>query len=71
MLACPCRVAAEYRSRRMEGLHRTFHDDPNIPAGEPLALIGSNGYLEIAVPNGNAASLLAGGPGDAVVVETG
>ena len=64
-------VAVEYRSRRMEGLHRTFHDDANNLAGEPLALVGSNGYLEIAVPNGNAASLLGGRFGDAVVAETG
>ena len=71
MLACACRVTVEYQSRRMEGLHRTFHDDANNPAGEPLALVGSNGYLEIAVPNGNAASLLGGRTGDAVVVETG
>ena len=71
LLSSASRVTVEYRSRRMEGLHRTFRDDPNIPVGEPLALIGSNGYLEIAIPNGNAAFLLAGGPGDAVVVETG
>ena len=64
------RAVAEFQSRRMEGLHRTFHQDPNHPAGEPLALVGSNGYLEIAVPNGNAASLLAGGAGDMVEVVT-
>ena len=65
------RAVVEYRSRRLEGLHRTFHQNPSHPAGEPLALVGSNGYLEIAVPNGNAASLLAGGPGDRVAVDTG
>ena len=70
LLSSASRVDVEYRARRMEGLHRTFHDDANNLAGEPLALVGSNGYLEIAVPNGNAASLLGGGPGDAVAVET-
>ena len=70
LLSSASQVTVQYRSHRLAGLHRTFHDDPNIPAGKPLALIGSNGYLEIAIPNGSAASLLAGGPGDAVVVET-
>ncbi len=65
------RAVVEYRSHRLKGLHRTFQQNPDHPAGEPLALVGSNGYLEIAVPNGNAASLLAGGPGDVVAVDTG
>ena len=61
-------VKIEFKSCRMTGLHRTFHDNPDHPPGQPLALIGSNGYLEIAVPNGNASSLLDAGPGDPVVV---
>ncbi len=65
------RAVVEYRSHRLAGLHRTFHQNPEHPAGEPLALVGSNGYLEIAVPNGNAASLLAGGAGDVMAVDTG
>ena len=65
------RVAVEFQARRIGGLHRTFHDDPDHPGGQPLALVGSNGYLEIAVPNGNAASLLGGGAGDPVLVHTG
>ncbi len=63
-------VSVEFKSHGMNGLHRTFHDDPQHPPGTPLALIGSNGCLEIAVPNGSAAALLNAGPGEAVVVYT-
>ncbi|HEV2126048.1 MAG TPA: SAM-dependent chlorinase/fluorinase, partial [Chloroflexota bacterium] len=47
--------AADFRRVRVSGvdliLRRTYAD---VAAGEPLALIGSSGFLEIAVRNGNA-----------------
>ena len=39
----------------LEGLATTYAD---VPTGEPLALIGSSGYLEIGVNGGRAATLL-------------
>ena len=63
-------ISVAFKSHRMDGLHRTFHDNPEHPPGTPLALIGSNGYLEIAVPNGSAAALLNAGPGEPIVIHT-
>ena len=37
--------------------------------GEVLAIVGSRGFLEIAVNRGDAARLLAAGPGDTVTVD--
>jgi S-adenosylmethionine hydrolase len=49
------------------GLSRTYADgDP----GRPLALIGSRGYLEIAVNGGNAQQVFGIRPGDAVTLGT-
>jgi S-adenosyl-L-methionine hydrolase (adenosine-forming) len=39
-----------------------------VPDGTPLAIVGSWGMLEIAVRNGNAARMLAAGPGTPVTV---
>jgi S-adenosylmethionine hydrolase len=39
----------------LDGIHDTYAD---VPAGEPLALVGSSGHLEISVHGGDAASLL-------------
>ncbi len=53
--------------RSIFGLSKTFHDRGDIPAGRGksqgmgpalVALVGSCGYLEIAVPDGNAAHAL-------------
>ena len=59
--------------RTISGLSRTFHDPETTPASFPespplIALIGSNGYLEIAVPDGSAAAALGVGRGAAVLV---
>ena len=35
---------------------------------ELIALFGSHGYLEVAVPNGSAAAVLSAGPGEPVTV---
>lgn len=39
-----------------------------VPAGAPLAIVGSWGMLEIAVRNGSAAEMFAAGPGTPVTV---
>ncbi len=61
-------LAVEICGRRIIGLSRTFQDVSLLqPDGLPLAaLIGSSGYLEIAVRDGNAAAALNAGPGTAV-----
>ncbi|MFZ5573471.1 MAG: SAM hydrolase/SAM-dependent halogenase family protein [Thermodesulfobacteriota bacterium] len=40
----------------------------DVPAGQLLAIIGSSGYLEIALNRGNARGYCQAGPGDAVLV---
>ena len=64
-------VAVEIGPRRIFGLSRTFHDvDPESRSqadGLPLvALFGSNGHLEVAVRDGNAAESLGIGIGEEV-----
>ncbi len=57
------------RGRSLRHLSSTFLDAGE--SGSPLelaALFGSHGYLEIAVPNGNAARVLSAGPGEPVTV---
>ncbi|MDX1418917.1 MAG: SAM-dependent chlorinase/fluorinase [Rubricoccaceae bacterium] len=39
----------------LTGIHATYAD---VPPGEPVALVGSAGHLEIGVRNGDAAALL-------------
>ena len=51
---------------RITGLKRTFAD---VEPGELVAYVGSSGYLEIAVREGNAAAQLNLGVGDPVCVE--
>ncbi len=70
-------VIVEIGPHRISGLSRTFHDGA-ADAGAPnparsdgaalLALIGSNGYLELAVRDGNAAQALGLGAGAPVRV---
>lgn len=52
---------------RMCALVRTYAD---AEAGQPIALIGSRGTLEVSVRDGSAAALLDAARGAAVVVET-
>ena len=61
-------IEVEVKAINIRGLSVTFHQDQEPPGPTPIALIGSNGYLEIAVPDGNAAHLLAAAPGDPVSV---
>ena len=64
-------VVVEIGSRRIDGLSRTFHDGDLASDGPPdslplVALVGSNGYLEVAVRDGNAADSLGIGVGEEV-----
>ena len=52
---------------RQLGEVRQFYQE--VPANEPLAILGSSGFLEIAVNGGNAAQLLGLKIGDAVEVK--
>ena len=65
-------LTVEIGGQQILGLSLTFHD-----AGQPegssgsntlIALLGSNGYLEVAYPDGSAAALLDAGVGDPVRV---
>ena len=60
-------VRVEIKGRQINRLSRTFADHE---AEETLiALVGSYGYLEVAVPNGNAALSLGIGVGEPVLLE--
>jgi S-adenosylmethionine hydrolase len=52
-------VREPYRVR-LPGIRRTFAD---VPKGQPLAYVGSLGFLEIGVRNGNAADKFKLKPG--------
>ena len=56
---------AEINGHRVERLHRTYTE---APAGALLALVDSNGYLEIAANQASAAERLGCRPGDPVTV---
>ncbi|MFW5748766.1 MAG: SAM hydrolase/SAM-dependent halogenase family protein [Chloroflexota bacterium] len=49
-------------------LHRAYSD---VPRGELMALVGSDGYLELSVNQGNAAQRVDIAVGDRIVVELG
>ena len=57
------------RGRAIRRLSATFLDfgDATLPP-ELVALFGSHGYLEVAVPNGSAAAVLSAGTGEPVTV---
>ncbi|HIM36645.1 MAG TPA: hypothetical protein EYM38_01275, partial [Dehalococcoidia bacterium] len=65
-------ATVEIGGQKILGLSRTFHDAarPKVPSGSNalIALIGSNGYLEFAYPDGSAAALLEAGVGEPVRV---
>ena len=57
------------RGRAVPRLSRTFLDGGDSPeAPDLIALFGSHGYLEVAVPNGSAARALSAGPGEPLTV---
>ena len=57
-------LRVEVKGNIIHGLSRTFGDGNR----NPIALIGSHGYLEVALPNGSAASFLDTVPGEPVAV---
>ena len=64
-------VSVEIAGRQIQGLSRTFHDEQAGAVCSPgvlplVALFGSSGYLEVAVPDGNAAQSLSAGTGTPV-----
>ena len=56
------------KGKSITGLSRTFNDASHVGDGGLIALAGSHGYLEVALPNGSAADLLDAGEGEAVQV---
>lgn len=61
-------VSVSIKGETIPGLSRTFFDPAARPGPRGLvALIGSHGYLEVALPGGNAAALLAAAPGEPVL----
>ena len=48
-------------------IRRTFNDVGAMEPAEPFGLLGSNGYMEIVVPNGNAAQWLSASSGVQVI----
>ncbi|NOZ05794.1 MAG: SAM-dependent chlorinase/fluorinase [Chloroflexi bacterium] len=58
-------IQVEIGGHVIHAVQQTFS---SVRPGEPLAYIGSNDTLEIAVRNGNAATLLSGAVGDRVTV---
>ena len=59
------RMRISIRGRELAGLRRTYAD---VASGEAVALVGSSGYLEIAIRDGNAANTLGIRAGDSVIV---
>ncbi len=60
------RVVIQIGSHTVQGMDRTYG---NGHSNIPMALIGSRGYLEIAIPRGNAAQQLNVRSGDRVQVK--
>lgn len=58
-------IVVEIAGRQILGLKRTYADGA---PGELIALVGSTGYLEVAVVGGNAAQRLGVGPGEEVII---
>ena len=59
------KIRIRIRAHVIFGLSETYE---TVPSHTPLALVGSRGYLEIAVNKGNAARMLMAGRGDHVWV---
>jgi S-adenosylmethionine hydrolase len=68
LIADPGAAVIEVSGREIRGLSRSYQDGNGQDGDALVGLIGSNGCLEIAVPNGNAATALDGEVGLPVVV---
>ncbi len=62
------KLLVEIAGERVPGLYRTYSLGP---VGIPMALIGSSGHLEVAIPNGSAAKALGVTAGDRLRVTLG
>ncbi len=62
--AARCQVTVG--GRTLSGIERTYGA---VPPGDPLALVGSAGQLEIGVNQGSATAVLGVAPGDAVYLD--
>jgi S-adenosyl-L-methionine hydrolase (adenosine-forming) len=69
-LAGAGKVLVQIKGRRITRLSQTFHSGGIPTDSNLLALIGSHGYLEIAVRDGSAALALGAGPGEPVSAYT-
>ncbi len=70
-LANRSHISVTVRERTIRGLSRTFFDPDALCGPDGLvALVGSHGYLEVALPGGNAAALIASSPGDPVQIRS-
>jgi S-adenosyl-L-methionine hydrolase (adenosine-forming) len=64
-IAAPARAWLSFGDHRLDGIRTTYAD---VPAGQPLALAGSTGYLEISINGDHAANRLGLQRGDAITV---
>jgi len=55
----------EVAGHDLTGVHHTYAE---VGSGQPLALVGSEGYLEVAVREGNGAQVLGLSPGQEVML---
>ena len=66
VMASSGKIKLQIGNARVERLAQTFAQGG---AGEPIALVGSSGYLEVALNRGNAARTLGAGRGTEVTLE--
>jgi S-adenosylmethionine hydrolase len=64
-LVAPRGGVVEIEGRSLGAVSRTYAD---VPTGEPVAVIGSSGLIEVAVRDGNASRILALGRGTPVLL---
>jgi hypothetical protein len=64
----PNAVTIALADTRLPGIRRTYSETAH---GDLLAMVGSSGFLEIAMNQGNAAARLGVSVGDAVRLEMG
>jgi S-adenosylmethionine hydrolase len=69
-LAGAGKILVQIKGKHITRLSQTFHSGGTKADANLLALIGSHGYLEIAVRDGSAALALGAGPGEPVSVYT-
>ncbi len=60
------RLLIKGRGWRIDQIHRTYGERRS---GQPLALFGSGGFLELSVNRGNALNTLGLNPGDPIIIK--